>query len=515
MLITKDRKRIDSKELFPTIDSFIVELKLNYNSLNFQIIDFQSKILEVYEKMNTSNEIVQYGRLSRWFPSAFNFKFKNRNQIGFWLERGFNKDYFNKLTLEITENRTKKSVVTYQKLKDEKQIIEEGYSKNYKYKNLEFISEFIPKCNTCNSELNMSKFVSDKLGNSIEILNCKNEKCETNVVGNTMNKKLLWYSFLPEYKYQEVLNNIKKDTIFTKQYWISKGLTNDEAILKISEIQTINSKLSLLSEVHKNKGKFKENLRNKGYTEEEIIECCLTPANDKFWLNKGFSKKKVKRKVFKNQSYAAKHVDFKKRLLPSNIQYWIDKGFNEEDAKQNVKNSQTTFSKQICIEKYGEERGLEIFTKRQETWNNSLTKNGNLKFGYSAISQELFNEISSRINGKFKYATKDGEFKLSKNNDEGGIWIYDFVDINRKKIIEYNGDMYHANPQKYKENDNPHPFRKQISSSEIWLKDERKLQAAKENGFEVLIIWDSEFRRKTKDTKELIIKKCINFINNN
>ena len=362
MLITKDRKRINSKKLFPDINSFIEELKLNYNSLNFQSIDFQSKILEVYEKMNTSDEVVQYGRLSRWFPSKFNFQFKNRNQLGFWLERGFSEEYFNKLSLEITENRTKKSIITYHNLREEKLLIEEGYTINYKYKNLEFISENIPICNTCNSELNMNKFISDKLGNSVEIFGCKNEKCDTNIISVTMNKKLLWYSFLPDYKYNEVLNNIKKDTIFTKQYWINKGLSEEDSKLKVSELQSIRSKKC---SDHSNKGKFKENLRKKGYTEEEIIECCLTPANIKFWQNKGLSEKKSKQKVSKNQTYAAKHVDFEKRLLPSNIQYWIDKGFDEEEAKQNVKNHQTTFSKEICIEKYGEKKGLEIFTKRQ------------------------------------------------------------------------------------------------------------------------------------------------------
>lgn len=509
MLITKDRKRIEACELFPTLPSFIEELKISYNNLNFENINIQMKILDVYTKILTEEGIVQYCRLSRWFPSKFNFQFKNRNQLGFWIERGFDEYYFNNLTKEITENRTKKSIITYQNLREEKVLIEEGYTINYKYKNLEFISENIPICNSCNSELNMNKFISDKLGNSVEIFGCKNEKCITNYVSDTMNKKLLWYSFLPDYKYNEVLNNIKKDTIFTKQYWINKGLTEEESTIKISEIQSEISKKCI---VHSNKGKFKEKLRKKGYTEEEIIECCLTPANIKFWENKGFSKKKSKKKVFKNQSYAAKHVDFEKRLLPSNKEYWLNKGFDVEESIQKVKESQTTFSKEICIKKYGFEKGIEIFTRRQNIWSKSLNENGNLKIGYSKISQFLFKEIDNKIKGDFEYATKNGEFKLNKI--EGGVWIYDFVDVKRKKIIEYNGDMYHANPSKYKENDTPHPFRKELKSIDIWQKDIRKIKIAEKNGFKVLTIWDSDFRRKSKQDKELVIQKCIDFINN-
>ena len=510
MLIIKDRKRIEAEELFTDIQSFIEELKLSYNNLNFENINIQNLILDVYNKILNDDDIVQYCRLQqgKHYPTFFNFKYKNRNQLEFWLERGFDENYFNELTKQITENRTKKSIITYDKLKEEKQIIEEGFTINYKYKNLEFNSETIPYCNTCNSQLNMNKFVSDKLVKCVEIFGCKNENCDTNIIKG--NKKLLWYSFLPEYKYNEVLNNIKKDTIFSKKYWINKGLTEEESILKISEIQ---SEISKKCTDHSKKGKFKENLRNKGYTEEEIKECCLAPSNVEFWQKKGFSKNKSKRKVFKNQSYAAKFVDCEKRLLPNKVDYWKNLGFSDEESVKKVSFIQTTFSREICIEKYGEEKGLEIFTNRQKLWMNSLNTNGNLKIGYSKISQELFKIINERIQGNFKYATLNGEFSLPRKN--GGVWIYDFVDLDKKKIIEYNGDMYHANPNTCNENDTPHPFRKNLLSIDIWNKDIEKEKIANENGFTVLKIWDSEFRRRTQQDKELVIQKCIEFINNN
>ena len=62
--------------------------------------------------------------------------------------------------------------------------------------------------------------------------------------------------------------------------------------------------------------------------------------------------------------------------------------------------------------------------------------------------------------------------------------------------------------------DTPHPFRKNITSKDIWKKDNDKLDIAQKNGFDVLIIWDSEYRRKSKLDKEKIIQKCIDFINN-
>src|SRR5690606_12033861 len=141
---------------------------------------------------------------------------------------------------------------------------------------------------------------------------------------------------------------------------------------------------------------------------------------------------------------------------------WISKGYSEEEATKMVSERQKTFSKEKCISKYGEEKGLEIFNERTAKWLNSLFQNGNMVIGYSKSSQILFDLISKKMKIKsYRYATNGGEFKLKRN--DGGYYVYDFVDLNHKKIIEFNGDMFHGNPQKYNENDNPHPFRKNLT----------------------------------------------------
>jgi len=155
---------------------------------------------------------------------------------------------------------------------------------------------------------------------------------------------------------------------------------------------------------------------------------------------------------------------------------------------------------------------LKNFTERQNKWQKSLNGNGNLKIGYSKISQELFYELLNHYDVSDKenvfFATHNKEFRLNKEN--GGIWLYDFTDLKNKKIIEYNGDQYHANPKKYLAEDCPNPFRKNITAQEMWDKDKLKNDVAIKEGFDVLIIWDSEFRWGNKDK---IIKKCLDFLN--
>lgn len=192
-----------------------------------------------------------------------------------------------------------------------------------------------------------------------------------------------------------------------------------------------------------------------------------------------------------------------------NLQYWINKGYSEEESIKLRSERQSTFSKTKCIEKYGKKEGLKVFTERQNKWQKELYKNGNLKSGYSLVSQEIFKILiidydTNHLNNIF-FAKKGGEMVLE---DDKGFYRYDFTDIKNKKIIEYNGDDYHGNPKKYKANDYPHPFRKTITAKEMWDKDKRKIKLAKEHGFDVLVVWDSEYKKNKKE----IINKCKEFL---
>lgn len=299
---------------------------------------------------------------------------------------------------------------------------------------------------------------------------------------------------------------VKQRNRLCVEYWLNKGFSVEEAELEISNQQKISSKC-----VKTYHGKSKKMLREKGYSEEEINRICLTPTKTEFWVNKGYSENEAKDIISKNQTEAAKQVDFEKRLIPSNIEYWLNKGYTEEDAKQNVSEHQSTFSLEKCIQKYGEEDGKKRFTERQNKWLNSLLTNGNMVIGFSKISQELFYKLleTYRLEDRDKifFATHNKEYKIEK--EEGGVWLYDFTDTINKKIIEFHGDMYHGNPNKYKADDYPHPFRKNITAQDMWDKDKVKIDMAIENGFEVMVIWDSEYRW---GNKQEIINKCIAFL---
>jgi len=296
---------------------------------------------------------------------------------------------------------------------------------------------------------------------------------------------------------------------------MNNGYTNEEAKDIISEIQKQNSKM-----VKNRFSPSKENYKKYGYSDDEIKEICLTPANIKFWLNKGYSEEEAILQISQLQRGHANKFSEKRKLFPelysaiteTQLGYWLNKGYSKEEAIEALSERQRTFTLEKCVQKYGKEEGIKVFTERQNKWQKSLNKNGNIRVGYSKTSQDLFYKLLDYYDIKDRenifFATHNKEYRINK--DGGGVWMYDFTDLKNKKIIEYNGDTYHANPTKYLPEDTPHPYRKNISANEIWKKDEQKIKQAEKEGFKVLVVWESECGEFFED----IIIKCVNFLQN-
>lgn len=240
-----------------------------------------------------------------------------------------------------------------------------------------------------------------------------------------------------------------------------------------------------------------------------------------FWINKGLSKEDAEIEVSKvmneiHQKTSQKLKSNPKKYAskyPTKKEYYLERGFTEEEAIEKISKIQSRFSLEKCIEKFGIKQGHLIFQDRQIKWQTSLKENGNIKGGYSKVSQVLFRDIIESCYEKRElknvfFWTKNGEFSLRGGKS---IFLYDFADLSRKKIIEYNGDQYHANPAIYERNDTPHPYHKthNWTSEKIWFRDKLKTDIAKSSGFDVLIIWDSEYRKNPQQ----ILEKCIKFIN--
>ncbi len=212
------------------------------------------------------------------------------------------------------------------------------------------------------------------------------------------------------------------------------------------------------------------------------------------------SKKLAKENSLKNPNNA---------IHSTKIEYYLDQGMTEEEAKKALSERQKTFSLDICIEKYGEVEGRKRWEDRQDKWQNTLN---------SKSPEEIIaiNKLKVCKNGA---SVSNNEKEIGDYLEENGIdlerqfvivkdsktnYVYDFKVGN--KIVEYNGDYWHANRSFYE----PEYFNSKInlSAEQIWQKDKHKYDIAVSEGYEVFYIWENDY----KQDKSKIMELCLKFL---
>jgi G:T-mismatch repair DNA endonuclease (very short patch repair protein) len=173
-----------------------------------------------------------------------------------------------------------------------------------------------------------------------------------------------------------------------------------------------------------------------------------------------------------------------------------------------LSNSQKYFSKEICVQKYGENEGMKIWQDRQNKWQGTLnSKSAEEKSRINRLKLTKGITVSKAeklILKAIKETIPDAIHQFTLHESGKKQYIYDIMANN--KIIEYNGDFWHSNPSIYSPDFiNP---RTKVKSIDKWASDAVKLQCARDQGYEVLIIWEHDFKKNQKET----IKKCIQFL---
>ena len=129
--------------------------------------------------------------------------------------------------------------------------------------------------------------------------------------------------------------------------------------------------------------------------------------------------------------------------------------------------------------------------------------------GYSKESQKLFNTIYKLLNKKYKnktyYATLNKEFGIWYNRK----WFsYDYVNSKFKKVIEYNGSVWHPLP--HLEDNDIGWFARDKNKTAKKARDYEKIkyEGLEKRGYKILTVWDYEMK---KDFNTLV-KKCLDFL---
>jgi len=163
------------------------------------------------------------------------------------------------------------------------------------------------------------------------------------------------------------------------------------------------------------------------------------------------------------------------------------------------------------IEREGSfEKGLEIYNninKGKKTPHNALLLSERLHItidqACQIISERKNNEsfisdgektfitdVELILGRELKYTYKTRQFCIWSNDLQTPLF-YDACCTEKKKILEYNGDYWHANPLRYVDSFIIKQTGK--SAKEIRERDLIKIKNAENRGFDVLVIWESEY----------------------
>ncbi len=240
-----------------------------------------------------------------------------------------------------------------------------------------------------------------------------------------------------------------------------------------------------------------------------------------YWFFRGWSEEDARYRISDIQHSNGLKYGLKRKNTPekyNDIQqnqplYWVKQGYSDVEAKLLVKERQTTFSMDICVLKYGVEEGTRIFNDRQHKWQKTLKNksaeeitniNASKMVGLTKASKaslEVFTKVIELLNLTDYYLGIEGskEYFIAEKNNK--ICFYDFTLLKEKKIIEFNGHSWHPTEN---QTDWVSVYG-DISYDEALFNDQLKIERAKNHGFEVLVIWDS-------NSVEHNINECINFI---
>jgi hypothetical protein len=279
------------------------------------------------------------------------------------------------------------------------------------------------------------------------------------------------------------------------EYWINRGLGLEDAKIKVSE--------------HQDKVSFRE-----GQNIEDYLKKCE---------NRRINKEKYI-KLYGDELGIKKWNDKKEKskiTLDNMIRLYGDE-LGETKWNNYIERQRISQSEPKLIEKHGLEKANKIIQFRKNLNKLCVDKykqTGNTKYiskTYSKSSQNLFwsiyNKLPENIKSKCYFKELNNEFVLILNS--GLCYQFDFVISNINFCIEFNGDMWHANPQKYNAND--YIFEKK--AYEIWNSDEKKIKTLKEmRNIDTIIIWESNWKKNKleveKDLIDIINKRFNDSVN--
>lgn len=470
--------KIEFKDYFKTLELFKTFIKEGNEFINVDYLE--DDILCIYNELTALDIELKTNLVLPLVIKKLNFKNRSAFKLEFWEERGYGIEEFNAWVCKRRNIEPAKRM-------------EDGVFNKFKYGNYKFDYNGEPKCNLCKSNLDFNILIDTYIINK-----CCNNDCISH--DNKDIKTLRQLAFLPIEVFENKNKKINVDSKLTKEYWLLKGFSLDESIKKVKETK------EKLNGAHQTTRKYYEITTDMSDDEISLFLKRKSHLSSEYWINRDVDDYVDKIKT--HQTIASNEFAKKRKENPgiysavtqTQVGYWVKNGFSKEEAKNKVSERQRTFSLDICIEKYGEDKGKERWLDRQKKWHSNFKKNN-----FSKISQELFWDIYEKIDDVTK---KDNEIYFAELNqstkveDKSGAnheyrlrlsesyILPDFFIKNKKKIIEFDGTYYHR------------------GNIENKKREKKRDEQIEKSGYVVFHVSEKEY----KYNKQKVVNKCLEFL---
>jgi hypothetical protein len=128
----------------------------------------------------------------------------------------------------------------------------------------------------------------------------------------------------------------------------------------------------------------------------------------------------------------------------------------------------------------------------------SIVKNGAPKHknytkgNVSKISKTFFSTLETSLKRKLQYGSRSKEVMLFDKNT-AQTFFYDCYDEETNTLIELHGEIFHYNENSIKKS---HVYG--LDWGYVKMRDEIRISLAKENGYDIIVVWEHEVNCKTK-----------------
>ena len=220
-----------------------------------------------------------------------------------------------------------------------------------------------------------------------------------------------------------------------------------------------------------------------GWTKEQFDEYNASRAVTKENLIKRWGEEEG---IKKWNNYVDRQIQTKSK------DYVIDKYGNDywiELCKKKTNNLEN------FISRWGEEEGTKKF---EEYHKNLCNRVGAVK---SMVSKQCFEDIIDILNWKHskEFGNFDEENVLYYDKEtprfyDGKAYYLDCFFLNYNIDIEFNGDIFHGNPRKFRDNERCNPWYPQATAKQLRDKDQIRYDILKQQfNIDTLVIWEDEY----------------------